>query len=202
VIRTAHAVRSIARAPGGEDEPWRRELAHGLGYWAARYSARDAEASRDAAPSGDPAEAALSALDDLVADACGFYVATPIGHPVPLAHAITGPASVRLVLPHLPADQQWASFLAARDCSLGLRAYYAGGARTAEQRPDSATHATLPTADQIVADAVELGDEHAIKVAEVAVRHEAIRPDARHLAAAHAANQRLRGFLSSHSFYD
>ncbi|MFD8436528.1 hypothetical protein ACFV2I_15685 [Streptomyces microflavus] len=37
VIRTAHAVRAISRA-GEENLAYRRELAQGLGYWAARYA--------------------------------------------------------------------------------------------------------------------------------------------------------------------
>jgi len=64
---------------------------------------------------------------------------------------------------------------------------------------------SLPTGDDIeplepraeaslVADAVELGDEHAIKLAEVAVRHNAFAPDHRYAAASHAATAQLRAF--------
>ncbi|WUH88812.1 hypothetical protein OG900_38145 [Streptomyces sp. NBC_00433] len=229
VIRTAHAVRAIAHADttdtgstggstdgGAAGELYRRELAHGLGYWAARYSVRDAAALQAAEPlppaAGDSGGdeggedggrgAALAALDDLVADACGHYAATRAGHPVPLIHAITGPAAVRLVLPHLPADQQWSSYLAARHCSFGIRGYYGPPAPSTSPGGGVAGGAGVPSAEQLVADAVELGDEHAIKLAEVAVRHQALLPDERYAAAANAATQRLRGFLSSHSFYD
>ncbi|SHN37137.1 questin oxidase family protein [Actinacidiphila paucisporea] len=234
VIRTAHAVRAIAHTPTGGtgsdevEEAYRRELAHGLGYWAARYSLRDAAAlqrTEPAPPAGESAgpdretgggsDAALAALDELVADACGHYAATTAGHPVPLIHAITGPAAVRLVLPHLPADQQWASYLAARHCSAGIRGYYGPPtARTTARTTHDPQRAHDPQggqggqgvggvpAGQLVAEAVELGDEHAIKLAEVAVRHQALLPDDRYAAAANAATRRLRGFLSAHSFYD
>ncbi|MFD6344538.1 questin oxidase family protein [Streptomyces roseolus] len=59
VIRTGHAVRTLL-APGGETAPRRAELAHALGYWAARHqplppltplaAARDAAAALAAVP--------------------------------------------------------------------------------------------------------------------------------------------------------
>jgi len=236
VIRTAHAVRGIAQATG-DDLLYRGELAHGLGYWAARYSIRDAQAVQAqavqtqavgeqavqaqaveeqavgaqavgvqarGAVAGRSPDAAFAALDELVADSCGHYARTPAGHPVPLIHAITGPAAVRLVLPHLPADQRWTSYLAARHCSFGIRGYY--GPSPGPVVPEGPTVARPgsmpPPAGQLVAEAVELGDEHAIKLAEVAVRHQALLPDDRYAAAANAATLRLRGFLRSHSFYD
>ena len=52
-IRTAHAVRSLAEA---ETEPRLRELAHGLGYWAARYQPLPGAPAADDAALG-PAEA-------------------------------------------------------------------------------------------------------------------------------------------------
>lgn len=205
VIRTAHAVRAIAQvgAEGEDDLLYRRELAHGLGYWAARYSIRNARAVEEDPSSGSPPEqTAYEALDELVADSCGHYARTKAGHPVPLIHAITGPAAVRLVLPHLPEDLHWSSYQAARHCSDGIRGYYGGAPSGAS--PDATAARPVPPlpAEQLVADAVELGDEHGIKLVEVAMRHQELRPDDRYAAAAHAALQRLRSFLSSHSFYD
>lgn len=201
VIRTAHAVRAIARASDADNALYRKELAHGLGYWAARYSLSDAQAIdaelRGATPAARPEGAAFTALDELVANACGHYATVQTGHPVPLIHAITGPAAVRLVLPHLPSDLQWTSFLAARHCSDGIRGYY-----SSSRGPATAPAAAVPREDQLIAEAVELGDEHAIKLAEVAVRHQALLPDDRYAAAANAATKRLRKFLSAHSFYD
>lgn len=44
------------------------------------------------------------------------------------------------------------------------------------------------------ATAAAIGDEHAIKLAEVAVRHHALAPDPRYAAAAHVANRGLGRF--------
>ncbi|MGY3336900.1 hypothetical protein ACVW0K_002999 [Streptomyces filamentosus] len=58
VIRTGHAVRTLL-APGGETAPRRAELAHALGYWAARHRALPPLAPLAAAPT---AAAALDAV--------------------------------------------------------------------------------------------------------------------------------------------
>lgn len=201
VIRTAHAVRSVAQA-SADSRLQRAELAQGLGYWAARYHAES-----PATPPGEPptngsadGDGAIADLDELIAESAGHYVHTPLSHPVPLIHAITGPAAVRLVCQHLPADQLWPSYRAARRTSDGMRRHFA---------PPSSAHADAgntvaepPVEAELIAEAVELGDEHAIKLTEVAVRHNALAPDDRYAVAAHAATRRLRGFLGSHSFYD
>jgi hypothetical protein len=198
VIRTAHAVRSVARASADEvqhDTLRLGELAHGLGYWAARYSTESPPPPNDPPAGG---AGAIAALDELIAESAGHYVRAPLGHPVPLIHAITGPAAVRLVCEHLPADQLWPSYHAARRASEGLLRHFAPPAST---RAGTAV-SEPPDQEDLIAEAVELGDEHAIKLTEVAVRHNALVPDERYAVAAHAATKRLRGFLSSHSFYD
>jgi hypothetical protein len=198
VIRTAHAVRSVARA-SVDDKLQQVELAHGLGYWAARYSAESPTPPQEPPPNGSADGAgAIAALDELIAESAGHYVRAPLGHPVPLIHAITGPAAVRLVCEHLPADQLWPSYRAARRASEGLRRHFAPPASP----PAGNTVAEPPDEEELIAEAVELGDEHAIKLTEVAVRHNALAPDGRYAVAAHAATRRLRGYLGSHSFYD
>jgi hypothetical protein len=75
VIRTAHAVRSLALA-SGDDALQRGELAQALGYWAARYwggppQEQPGAATAIAPPAphaGAESAAALQALDKLVAD--------------------------------------------------------------------------------------------------------------------------------------
>lgn len=197
VIRTAHAVRSVAQA-AGDDRPQRTELAYGLGYWAARYAGQypPTGAPDESAP-GEPddGEAALAAFDELVADSAGHYIRSPHGHPVPLIHTITGPAAVRLVCQYLPTDQLWPSYLAAKRSSDGMRSYFGSGARAASPTDAEIAGRTMPAEADLVADAVELGDEHAIKLVEVAVRHNALSPDVRHAAASHEATRRLRGFV-------
>lgn len=205
VIRTAHAVRSMAQA-SGDDRLQRTELAQGLGYWAARYAAYGEPATAlgdsllgESSSSGpDGGTGAIAAIDELIADSAGHYIRTPRGHPVPLIHAITGPAAVRLVCEYLPAAQLWPSYLAARRSSDRMRGYFGPSAPA----DGEVTRPELPPEAELVAEAVELGDEHAIKLVEVAVRHNALSPDDRHAAAAYAATRRLRGFLGSHSFYD
>jgi hypothetical protein len=199
VIRTAHAVRSMAQAPG-EGRPQRTELAQGLGYWAARYAGQNpppGSPEEPAASEPDGGDGALAAFDELIADSAGHYIRSPEGHPVPLIHAITGPAAVRLVCRYLPAAQLWPSYLAAKHSSDGMRSYFAPFSGTQVGSPADAEIARLepPAEADLVADAVELGDEHAIKLAEVAVRHNALSPDVRHAAASHEATRRLRSFL-------
>ncbi|MDX2292093.1 MULTISPECIES: questin oxidase family protein [Streptomyces] len=58
VIRTGHAVRTLL-APGGETAPRRAELAHALGYWAARHQPLPPLAALAPAPD---AAAALAAV--------------------------------------------------------------------------------------------------------------------------------------------
>jgi hypothetical protein len=67
------------------------------------------------------------------------------------------------------------------------------------ESPVPLIHATAASLDQIEADvvveAVEVGDEHAIKLAEMAVRHDLLSPDVRYAAASHAATVQIRQFL-------
>jgi hypothetical protein len=203
VIRTAHAVRALALATD-DDRLQRSELAQGLGYWAARYSGRkpDVDSSQDqpsvtvsTVGAGGPDEGvpAVSALDELIADSAGFYIRTPQRAPVPLIHAITGPAAVRLVCEYLPEDQLWPSYAAARHCSDTIRSYFgtpANGGPGVQARTD--VEPPEPPADaQLVAAAVELGDEHTIKLAEVAIRQNALSPDDRYAVASHAATRQI-----------
>ncbi|MCB5170190.1 questin oxidase family protein [Streptomyces bambusae] len=198
VIRTAHAVRAVARE-GGDDALRRGELAQGLAYWAARYSGPGPDGS-DRTPADtagavvlpEPAERTAADLDALVAEYAGIYATTAQRHPIPLIHAITGPAAVRLVVPHLPPAQRRPSYEAARETSRKMLRWFQAGPRTgpAPALPEA------PDVGRLFAEAVEIGDEHAIKLAEVAVRHEALAPDPRHAAAAHVANQGLRRFYT------
>jgi Questin oxidase-like len=189
VIRTARAVRSLALA-SEDDALQRSELAQALGYWAARYwgglpqDQLGATAAAAPAPrAADQSTAALQVLDKLVAEGAGRYATTAQRAPVPLIHTITGPAAVRLVCDHLPADQHQASYQAAARCSQNIRAHFAAGEGTRQ----------LPAGGpaEIVAAAVELGDEHAIKLAEVAIRYHRLSPDERYLATSQAATAQL-----------
>ncbi|MEU1322532.1 hypothetical protein [Streptomyces microflavus] len=217
VIRTAHAVRAISRA-GEENLAYRRELAQGLGYWAARYASHThgirpgdeypgtgegdeyprmgdgggdtRTGSGEQGPRTADADSAAAALDGLVAEYAGIYASAPQRHPVPLIHSITGPAAVRLVVEHLPAAQRRPSYLVARDVSASMLDWFS----TTPVTTLPVGLSGVPDLGEVFATAVAIGDEHAIKLAEVAVRHQALAPDPRLAAAAHAANQGLARF--------
>jgi hypothetical protein len=180
VIRTSHAMRALAEAEThGDDLRQRRELAQGLAYWASRYQRLPLPATP--VPAGDP----VAALDRLVLDGADFYARARPGFAIPLIHAVTAPAAVRLACAYLPQEQHAPSYRVAVAASDSIRGYFGG-------RPEADPFAglgELPSLAEISASAVDLGDEHAIKLAEVAVRHDAISPDPRFAAAAHVANR-------------
>jgi hypothetical protein len=189
VIRTAHAVRAVAAA-GDDARLQRGELAQGLGYWAARHSTRGMPADVGDEPAqdvrdDDGRDPAARALDELVAEYAGIYATVAQPNPVPLIHAVTGPAAVRLVVEHLPPAQRWPSYLAARSVSRTMLDWFRAAPRPAAPLPEA------PDVDEVFADAVLIGDEHTIKLAEVAVRHDAFAPDPRLASAAHVANQAI-----------
>ncbi|MBK3583862.1 questin oxidase family protein [Streptomyces microflavus] len=199
VIRTAHAVRAISRAGAG-NLAYRRELAQGLGYWAARYASHThgirpgdeypGTGEGEEYPRTADTDSAAAALDGLVAEYAGIYASAPQRHPVPLIHSITGPAAVRLVVEHLPAAQRRPSYLVARDVSASMLDWFS----TTPVTPNPVGLSGVPDLGEVFATAVAIGDEHAIKLAEVAVRHQALAPDPRLAAAARAANQGLARF--------
>jgi hypothetical protein len=193
VIRTSHAVRALTSSSGNITLQ-RDELAHALGYWAARYWDGTGQ-DQPPMPTGtekppmdteSDSVAALKALDDLVAENAGAYASLEQSYPVPLIHAITGPAAVRLLCDHLPNDQHRASFEAARRCSSNIRSQFDHGQRI--DPPAGGGPSDMAAA------AVDLGDEHAIKLAEVAVRYHKRSPDERYLAASNTATDLIARF--------
>lgn len=192
VIRTAHAARALATA--GDDPLRRQELARGLSYWAARYSGPRLTigAGPEASPEPDGDEATVrdrvaGALDLLVVENAGFYAELRPRFPVPLIHAVTAPAAVRLVVDHLPGHAQQPSYAATLQCCTSMRSWF-GGDGPGEAKGDESTSESCT---DLMAAAVELGDEHAIKLAEVAVRHHAVLPDDRYAAATRWAIQQI-----------
>jgi hypothetical protein len=180
VIRTSHAMRALAEAEThGDDRRQRRELAEGLGYWASRYQREPLPSTPD--PGGD----ALTALHRLVLESADFYARARPRFAIPLIHAVTAPAAVRLACEYLPQEQHAPSYRVAVAATATIRGYFGGH----PQDDPLAGIGELPPLGEIAARSVEIGDEHAIKLAEVAVRHDAISPDPRFAAAAHVANR-------------
>ena len=111
--------------------------------------------------------------------------------PVPLVHAVTAPAAVRLVLPHLPTELHASTVAALWQANVAMLV-----ALTVDQRGENTTLTTAiesdpPPFDELVARAVEHGDDHVIKFTEACAREHALRPDPRFPAAVHAAQQRI-----------
>lgn len=167
VIRTSHAVRGLSVSPDPTSLQI-AELAHGLGSWAARFTPVPASPERIGGAGG----ATLSvetAFDRLITHAATTFTERTWRYPVPLIHSITCPAAIRFLLPHLPSDQHRASFDVARRLSASITMRFGG---SGNDRPVESWHSDeeLPDPTSLVEAAVEVGDEHVIKLAEVAVR--------------------------------
>ncbi|MGW1293012.1 questin oxidase family protein [Streptomyces sp. NPDC002533] len=214
VIRVGHSVRTLLA--GEETAPRVRELAHALGYWAARHQplpglallgpAPSAAAALDRVPlvpeqSGGirerfaqltafpdwpgplpgqgpgrltedgpaqeaaSAEAARSALQELVRASTHRYATHAHGSPIMLVHAATAPNAVLRTLPALPGELWTPSLRAAWAASAAVTAAYAP--REAAPAPASATGAT--DAGELFARAAAHGDDHTIKFTDTAL---------------------------------
>jgi hypothetical protein len=187
LIRTAHAVRSLREAVPPSDLQI-DELARALGFWATVFTplVADPHRSRDL-----DAAAVDCALSELTAEYAGHYAATMPSFPIPLIHTITAPAAMRLALAELPAELHADSFCTIAEVNRQLFAALGGQPAPVDREPaESDTDFDFPA---LAAEAVDIGDEHAIKVCEAAMREDALRPDSRYLSAASAAIQLIRG---------
>jgi hypothetical protein len=186
LIRTAHAVRTLGRV----DEPSALqidELARGLGFWATGYTplGSDPGEHRD----GD-AGTVDGALSELTAEYAGHYATTRPSFPVPLIHTITAPAAMRLLLAELPAQLHETSLRTMIAVNRELFAAFGGQRTTATPEADATGTEEQFTA--LAAEAVDIGDEHAIKLCEAVIRENALRPDPRYLSAASTALRLIR----------
>lgn len=210
LIRTAHAVRSASAV--AEPTPLQlHEIANGLAFWAAMYQLPSSAMARGARAIGTvrtlgrrPADKLFAAADALVgrsvdaavaelgAVSAAHYLKVPGRVPVPAIHTVTAPAALRLMLPLLPPELGPRSYEAIRDvCGTLLNLFAAGGP---DDVPEPAVDGADPAVQRRVLDAaVELGDEHGIKIAEAARREFADHPDPRYFAAAHHAVTLLGG---------
>ncbi|WP_203822579.1 questin oxidase family protein [Paractinoplanes ferrugineus] len=175
LIRTVHAARSVASSP----RPTKLqldELAQGLGYWAARYTEPRGPGSllfAEVPPTaGDDPEGALR---ELALTAAGVYADRSPRPPIPLVHMVTVPAAVHLVLPALPVELHEQSYHHARRAAEWIAGVFAGMFTATLANPGSAP----PDLGETIARAVELGDEHAIKLAEACHRLGLAGPDDR-----------------------
>ena len=184
LIRTAHAVRSVRKAARPSDLQI-DELARGLAFWATSFQPLET----DPGDSGDLDAASVDqALSELTAEYAGHYTATMPSFPIPLIHTITAPAAMRLLLAEVPAELHPMSLDTIAEVNREVFAAF-GGQRMTGAPVASDTERTFT---DLAAEAVELGDEHAIKICEAAIRENALRPDPRYLGAASAAIDLIR----------
>lgn len=149
------------------------DLSHSIGQW--RHP--------------EPADAGLT---ELIA-AAARVVAWREDAPIPMCHAVTAPAAIRLVLPLLDEEQQRVSVQAAWQVVGALVAAYAVPRQDTESlstpRSDEATRRLI---DRLPQAAVEHGDEHVIKLTEAALREYAVSADPTLLVAADRFRARMR----------
>ena len=186
LIRTAHAVRSL-RNVDHPSELQVDELARGLAFWATVFT--PLETPRN---TGDDvaASAVDRALSELTAAYAGNYAATMPSFPIPLIHTITAPAAMRLLLAELPVELHPAGFRTIAEVNRELFARFGGKLAASGHVPEQPN--TGRTFMELAAEAVDVGDEHAIKICEATMREDALRPDPRYLAAARAALDLIR----------
>ncbi|HEY9304124.1 MAG TPA: hypothetical protein VIO95_07520, partial [Mycobacterium sp.] len=161
------------------------ELARALAFWATTFT----PLATDPGEHDDLAGAAVDrALSDLTAEYAGHYAFTKPSFPVPLIHTITAPAAMRLLLPELPDEVHAASLRTIAQVNREVFARFDG------QRASDNTEAVEidRTFAELAAEAVDIGDEHAIKVCEAAMREDAVNPDPRYLRAASTAVDLIR----------
>ncbi|WP_368396688.1 hypothetical protein [Streptomyces sclerotialus] len=130
-------------------------------------------------------------LSEMTTEFAGVYLAHDEIFPVPLIHAVTAPAAVRLVLPHLPLEQHEPSVAALWQVHTALLLAFTRDRRGEDDAVRRATETEAPPFDDLTARAVAHGDEHVIKFTEACLREHALRPDPRFPAAALAAQQRI-----------
>jgi hypothetical protein len=186
LIRTAHAVRSLREAARPSDLQI-DELARGLGFWATSFTPLAAE------PAGErelDAAGVDEALSELTAQYAGHYIATMPFFPIPLIHTITAPAAMRLLLAELPTELHGDSLRTITQVNREVFTRFDGRRAPADREtvgPDTG-HTFAALADE----ALDIGDEHAIKMCEAAIRENAVQPDPRYLSAASAALDLIR----------
>ncbi len=132
-----------------------------------------------------PPESVDRALSDLTRAMATWYLANRGHDPIAFAHGVTAPAALRLLLPFLPAGAASSAFAYVWQACMAIRSAFAVGC------PLEGSVRELPSGEELVAAAVEIGGAHAIKLTEACLREQAIRPDAADLLAAADAGRRL-----------
>jgi hypothetical protein len=124
-----------------------------------------------------PADSLGPFLSDLTETFARVTLANP-RTPIAFVHSVTAPAALRLIVPHLRAED---AALAARYAWQACAALYAW---YAEAPPVAATGEANTRQDDLIERAVATGDEHAIKFVEACLRERKLNPSPAYVAAA------------------
>ena len=125
------------------------------------------------------------ALSELTSAMAGWYLANCEHAPIAFVHGVTAPAALRLLLPYLPARAAGTAFAYLWQACAAIRSAFAVG------RPRVDADVEPPGDEELVANAVEAGGAHAIKLTEACLRENALQGDAMYLLAAADAGRRL-----------
>jgi hypothetical protein len=124
-------------------------------------------------------------VDTAVGGASAYLLNADHGHAIPLVHAVTAPMALDLVLETLYPEDRSTAFAYLWQAVAAIHVAYAADRGTIEV-------SELPYPEELAADAVASGDEHAIKMAEACLRAYKTSGDSSLLAAAADACARLR----------
>jgi hypothetical protein len=130
---------------------------------------------------GDPSKF-ISELTEITA-ACFLANASHIGHAITFIHSVTAPAMLRLLLPHIKAEDRDAVLSYCWQTAMGL--YSVSG----QDGQFGGCNAVEETADELIDRAVNTNDEHAIKFAEACLREHSFNPKPIYLAATSHASR-------------
>jgi len=112
----------------------------------------------------------VPALDALATGGAAAYLDNAEGgHGIALVHAVTVPMALELLLPWLGPEDAVTAFAYAWQAAAALHAAFAP-VRAGGVGPPGRPSADPPSPDDLVAGAVESGDEHAIKLTEATLR--------------------------------
>jgi hypothetical protein len=133
--------------------------------------------------------AAIDLLDALALGGARAYLRNAeAGNPIALIHTVTAPLALELVLPWLAAEDHDAALAYAWQAVASLHVAYAVDRRAPEVEEPEAW-----AAEALIDRAVVSGDEHAIKLAEAALRSYARTNEPALLLASADASARLAG---------
>ncbi|MDG4862213.1 hypothetical protein P8605_29130 [Streptomyces sp. T-3] len=175
VIRAAHAARSLS-VVSDPTAAQLHELAQGLALWAACHATPPVPAAfgplADAPQQPEPEEV-RPALVAATASVAGMLADCEPSPTIPVMHAVTIPMAVDIVLPLLPLSLHQQTYHHALATSSVLLHRFSAHLAPASAAP---VHRVAPSLAAGIEAAVETGDEHAIKMAEVCVRSVAAHP--------------------------